>query len=300
MSLPEANDVRFVVNDEALQPEQLNDLYTSVEWNRHDERTDAKTREMLQTSPCFVAAWAGETLVGFGRILADPYVAQILDVMTHPESWKKGIATGVIERLLDFARGQYLGVSLVAAGGLEHFYTRFGFEVAEPRSDVLMFLSERAKPDTPIDASWYERPEEVSERLAAGGVVVRVEGERLKVALVREAGLDRTILPKGGVEVGEDLLEAAKREIAEEAGLNDLTMVIKLGVLERLTYKKNRWTLTHYFLFSTDQVEGTPTDEGHDYRLEWHDLDLLPPMFWPEQRALIETNKETIKTFLAP
>ena len=173
-----------------------------MEWNTHEhnkgERTEAKTKEMLQTSPCYIAAWSDGQLVGFGRILADPYVAQILDVMTHPDYWKRGIASGVTERLLDFARGRYLGVSLVAAGGLEGFYTRFGFEVANPESDVLMFLSERPKRETPIDESWYERPEEVSERLAAGGVVVRVEGERLKVALVREAGLDQYNLAERG------------------------------------------------------------------------------------------------------
>ena len=267
-------------------------------------RTKAKTKVMLQTSPCYVAAWSEGQLVGFGRISADPYTAQILDVMTHPPYWKKGIASGVIERLLDFAKGRFLGVTLIAAGGLEPFYTRFGFKVADPKNDVLMFLqdAQEVTERTEIDESWYARStdKEVSERLAAGGVVVRAEGERLKVALVREAGLERVILPKGGVEAGEDWLAAAKREIAEEAGITDLRMVLKLGVRERLTYSKKRWSVTHYFLFSTGQIEGTPTDEGHDYRLEWHDLDALPPMFWSEQRALIETNRETIEMFLAP
>ena len=288
----------------ALNADLLNDLYAAVEWNTRGERTSAKTEAMLQTSPCYVAAWSGEQLIGFGRILADPYTAQILDVMTHPQSWKKGIASGVIERLLDFARGRFLGVTLVAAGGLEPFYTRFGFEVADAKRDVLMLLSDvpetQGAQEDEIGASWYERPQGVPERLAAGGVVVRTEGERLKVALVREAGLGRVILPKGGVDEGESIIEAAEREIAEEAGISDLRMVLKLGVRERLSYNKKRWTVTHYFLFSTQQVAGTPTDEGHDYALEWHDLDLLPPMFWPEQRALVETNKETIRMFLTP
>ena len=295
-------DVRFVVNGK-VKPRLLNDLYSAVEWNTQGERTHAKTKAMLQTSPCYVAAWVGTRLVGFGRISADPYKAQVLDVMTHPECWKRGIASGIMTRLLDYARDRFLGVTLIAAGGLEPFYTRFGFEVADAKSDVLMFLSEEPQdtsPATPIDASWYERPEGISERLAAGGVVVRVEGERLKVALVVEAGLGHAILPKGGLEKGESVLKAAEREIAEEGGLSGLTMVLKLGVRERLSYRKKRWSVTHYFLFSTTQIEGTPTDEGRNYGLEWHDLDNLPPMLWPEQRALIETNKETIRMFLAP
>lgn len=296
-------EVRFVVNDERLSATVLNDLYAAVEWNARGERTHAKTAALLRTSPCYVAAWSEGRLVGFGRILADPYTAQILDVMTHPESWKKGVASGVMTRLLDYAKGRSLDVTLVAASGLEGFYTRFGFEVANPQSDVLMFFrgAQEVAKRTGIDESWYEHPNnKVSERLAAGGVVVRAEGERLKVALVREAGLDRVILPKGGVEAGEDVLAAARREIEEEAGLAELEMVLKLGVRERLSYNKKRWTVTHYFLFSTAQVEGTPSDDAHDYKLEWHDLDDLPPMFWSEQRALIETNRETIKMFLAP
>ena len=295
-----------MVNDERLEAAALNDLYTAVDWNADNERTEAKTSAMLQASPCFVAAWADEKLVGFGRILADPYTAQILDVMTHPDYWKRGVASGVMERLLDFARGhEFLGVTLIAAGGLEGFYTRFGFAAARLESDVLMFLSYESEQDeseqsTPIDESWYERPVDVWERLNAGGVVVRIEDDGLKVAFVHEAGQGRLFLPKGGVETGEDLLTAARREISEEAGLSDLTMVIKLGVRERLSYKKTYWSVTHYFLFSTEQLEGTPTDEGHEYRLEWHDLDHLPLMMWPEQKALIETNRETIKMFLAP
>ena len=300
-----------MVNDERLSAALLHDLYDVVEWNAQSKRTYTKTEKMLHSS-CYVAAWSEGRLVGFGRILADPYTAQILDVMTHPGYWKTGIASGVMTRLLDYARGRFLNVTLVAPGGLEGFYARFGFDVANPRSDALMILTDAQQAagdagtqETEVDESWYERPrdergDEVSERLAAGGVVVRAEGERLKVALVREAGLGRVILPKGGVEAGEGVLAAAEREIAEEAGITDLRMVLKLGVKERLSYDKKRWTVTHYFLFSAEQVEGTPSDDAHDYRLEWHDLASLPPMFWPEQRALIETNRETIRMFLAP
>ena len=296
-----------MVNDERLEAAALNDLYTAVDWNADNERTEAKTSAMLQASPCFVAAWVEDQLVGFGRILADPYNAQILDVMTHPDYWKRGVASGVMERLLEFARGQFPSVMLIAGGGLEAFYTRFGFVAANPQSGVLMFLSYESEDESPrntqntlIDESWYERPEGVRERLNAGGVVVRLEKDNLKVAFVHETGQERLFLPKGGVEAGENLLTAARREITEEAGVSDLTMVIKLGVRERMSYKKTYWSVTHYFLFSTEQIEGTPTDEEHEYRLEWHDLDRLPPLVWPEQRALIETNRETIKMFLAP
>ena len=75
---------------------------------------------------------------------------------------------------------------------------------------------------TAIDASWYQRPTDVSERVASGGVVVRLHDEQIFVALTREGDMEEYVLPKGGVESGEDLLEAAYREIKEETGLTDL------------------------------------------------------------------------------
>ena len=148
-----------------------------------------------------------------------------------------------------------------------------------------------------IDESWYTRPEGVPDRTSAGGVVVRLEAYRLLVALVGGEGARKGyILPKGGVEPGESLEEAARREIEEEAGLSRLTLLTRLGTLERLNWARTCWTTVHYFLFSTEQVEGRPTDEEYDYRLEWFPLDALPDLFWPEQRRLIEENREAIKS----
>jgi 8-oxo-dGTP pyrophosphatase MutT (NUDIX family) len=145
-----------------------------------------------------------------------------------------------------------------------------------------------------IDDTWYHRPPHVPDRISAGGVVVRRQDGRVYVALVREGDLPAYVLPKGGMEKGEDLEETARREIAEEAGLSNLKLVAKLGTRERLSFEKKEWITAHYFLFVTDQVDGTPTDTETEYRLHWFPLDALPPMFWREQRELIETNRERI------
>ncbi|MDW8366465.1 MAG: NUDIX domain-containing protein [Abditibacteriales bacterium] len=145
-----------------------------------------------------------------------------------------------------------------------------------------------------IDDTWYHRPPDVPDRTSAGGVVVRRQDGRVYVALVQEGDLPAYVLPKGGIEKGEDLEETARREIAEEAGLSNLTLVAKLGTRERLSYDRQEWITAHYFLFVTDQVDGTPTDRETAYRLHWFPLDDLPPMCWREQRELIETNRERI------
>ncbi len=132
-------DVRWVENDPALEPQALNALYTAVGWNEGGERTDEKTKLVLERAPYFVAAWQGGALVGFGRVLTDVYWAQLLDVMTHPDYRRQGVARGVVSRLVTFAETERLSLMLISAGGMQGLYTQFGFVEADPATDVLMY-----------------------------------------------------------------------------------------------------------------------------------------------------------------
>jgi 8-oxo-dGTP pyrophosphatase MutT (NUDIX family) len=138
-----------------------------------------------------------------------------------------------------------------------------------------------------IDDSWYQRQAGSPEQVAAGGVVVRSEGGRPFVALVRDGDEGAYVLPKGRLERGETPEEAARREIGEEAGLHDLELLAPLGTRARYDYRKTHWKPTHYFLYRTRQLDGQPTDRHRAYVLSWFPADALPPMFWPEQAALI-------------
>lgn len=141
-----------------------------------------------------------------------------------------------------------------------------------------------------IDDSWYIRPKGLRERLAAGGVVVRWNGNQVLLALAHEGEHTDYVLPKGHVDAGEEIEYAARREIEEEVGISNLHLVEKLGVKERLDFHKTEWKITHYFLYLTEQIEVVPTDATHHESMSWVPLDPLPAFFWPEQRALIEEN----------
>jgi len=145
-----------------------------------------------------------------------------------------------------------------------------------------------------IDETWYQQPADAVERLCAGGVVVRVEAGEVLIGLVREDDYPNWLVPKGGVDEGETLEQAARREILEEAGLTVLDRVCELGVRERLNFRRTRWGKTHYFLFLSEQAEGHPADTTHDYHLGWHPIGALPPMMWPEQEELIVTHRDEI------
>jgi 8-oxo-dGTP pyrophosphatase MutT (NUDIX family) len=146
-----------------------------------------------------------------------------------------------------------------------------------------------------IDESWYRKPEAIKERAAAGGIVVRHEGDNLYVAFAREWDFPGYVLPKGGVDPGESDEQAARREIAEEIGISELELLGDLGVRERLNFQKKRWVRTHYFLYKTAQVEGEPLDKRKHYTgATWFRLDALPEILWPEQKELIVGNRERI------
>jgi ribosomal protein S18 acetylase RimI-like enzyme len=126
------SDVTFTENG-AVDVAQLNDLYTLIGWDRARRRTTAETLEMLRVSHYYIAAHtAAGDLIGFARVCGDPYVAQVLDVMTHPDYRHRGIATrcmhGVVTHL---QRSRYVSVTLTAASDLEAFYRQFGFHVVK-------------------------------------------------------------------------------------------------------------------------------------------------------------------------
>lgn len=146
-----------------------------------------------------------------------------------------------------------------------------------------------------IDASWYVRPAGVRDHTSAGGVVVRVEAGRVLVALARDEEAPTHVLPKGTLEAGESIEAAARREIEEEAGFTRLVKLADLGACERCTLGKDVWLTAHYFLYRTDEISPQPTDPAHPLPADWFPLESLPPMFWPEQRALIEENRGRIR-----
>ena len=148
---------------------------------------------------------------------------------------------------------------------------------------------------TTIDQTWYKRPKGIRTRTSAGGIVVRIAAGKPLVALTREGDWPLFVLPKGGVEEGETYEEAARREIEEEAGLSDLTLKSYLGKRDRLNFMRTRWMEIHYYLFTTVQVIGIPTDSAHHNGVWWFSPTDLPEMLWPEQRGLIEEQAQAIQ-----
>ena len=122
-------DIIFT-EDGPIDVAQLNALYALIGWDRHHRRTEAETTEMLRVSHYYIAAHTAEgILVGFARVCGDPYVAQVLDVITHPAYRRRGIATRCMQGVLaHLQRSRYVSVTLTDGSGIAGFYQRFGFQ----------------------------------------------------------------------------------------------------------------------------------------------------------------------------
>ena len=74
--------------------------------------------------------------------------------------------------------------------------------------------------------------------VAAGAIVLRDIGGELKIALVHDSIRDIWVLPKGHVDPGEPLEQAALREVREEVGLEDVQLIKYLGKIVRPSMEK--------------------------------------------------------------
>lgn len=112
-----------------VDPAQLNALYRLIGWDSRQRRTAAETTELLAVSRYHIAAHTGEgLLVGFARVCGDPYVVQVLDVITHPAYRRRGIATRCMRGVLGHVqRSRYVAVTLTDDSDIAGFYARFGF-----------------------------------------------------------------------------------------------------------------------------------------------------------------------------
>src|SRR5215470_11593231 len=130
-------DITFTENGH-VDVAQLNALYRLIGWDRHHRRTEAETTEMLRVSHYYIAAHTAEgTLAGFARVCGDPYIAQVLDVITHPAYRRRGIATRCMRGVLaHLQRSRYVSVTLTDGTGIPGFYHRFGFRVGTDISQV--------------------------------------------------------------------------------------------------------------------------------------------------------------------
>lgn len=117
--------------------------------------------------------------------------------------------------------------------------------------------------------------EPIEKEVSAGGIVVKRSKNKLFVAMMKDS-YGKWTFPKGRVEKGEALEEAAARETLEELGLEQLRLLDELGKIDiwfrdrfekkgRLVHKD-----IHFFLFDTPgNANLHPDPEEHVQDAKW-------------------------------
>ncbi len=137
---------------------------------------------------------------------------------------------------------------------------------------------------------------QVRREISAGGVIWRRQESdgRIQVVLVRPAGRDTWVLPKGHVEPGEAVLDAAVREACEESGLQ-VTPGERLGDVSYVYSWHDRPDLPPVRIFKRVYFYLMESHGGdlsaHDAEIDeatWVDLDEAP------QRASHKSERELL------
>ena len=142
-----------------------------------------------------------------------------------------------------------------------------------------------------IDSAWRSFKSEYELIIAAGGLVQKNESY---LFIYRNGKWD---LPKGKLEINEDIAECAVREVEEECGIEDLAIESKL-ILTYHTYPiKDKMILkeTHWYLMKTDYSKAfTPQLEEGIENVEWkrkEDIPLLMKESFASIQKVIDSAK---------
>ena len=102
---------------------------------------------------------------------------------------------------------------------------------------------------------------------SCGALVVRREGEKYFVLMIRHKAKGNRSFPKGHVEVGESEIETAQREVFEETA-------VRINIVDKFRHpvyyrpRPGAKKEVVYFLALTDQVETMPA-KGETVLAEW-------------------------------
>ena len=113
-----------------FEPQQILALFEQTDWAQGRSLHDIQ--RMLAETDVTVSAWAGNTLVGLGRVLTDyVYRASIWDVIVDVKYHDQDIGKGLIKRILMHPSLLQVELFWLCTRRYQGFYASLGFSDKE-------------------------------------------------------------------------------------------------------------------------------------------------------------------------
>lgn len=124
---------------------------------------------------------------------------------------------------------------------------------------------------------------------AAGGIVNRYTNSEREVLYIKRFGY--WDFPKGKIEKGEEIEDAALREVKEETMIDDVTISKELPATWHIYFEKNKWILkkTYWFemITNSNKMPAPQTEEGIE-SAEWKNFEEAKTLLAKSYRSLKE------------
>jgi ADP-ribose pyrophosphatase YjhB (NUDIX family) len=138
-----------------------------------------------------------------------------------------------------------------------------------------------------------------SRRIIVPGVRALILENNNRLLLQLRLDMDQWGLPGGAVEIGETALEALKREVKEETGLEVIKadpMALFSGKGQQFTYPNGDQVQGFALAFVVKKWKGQPSADGLESdKLQFFDLSRLPRNIMPVHRLTIEEYQNKYK-----
>jgi len=134
-------------------------LFNTTGWNQEYKVSADDLERANRNSWLVVSAYAGNKLVGFGRVVTDFVLhAMIFDMIVLPAYQGKGIGAAVLTRLVNRCLEHGIrDIQLFCAKGKRVFYEKSGFEVrADDAPGMQLKKSKRMNGLSPTSAAAHE------------------------------------------------------------------------------------------------------------------------------------------------